>query len=82
MVTHERWCPSPVLALLTLIVLSPAKVVAQDSMRDLVPVPLSLSEIVDKMTEKNAERAKALKHYRGRRIYHQLDYKGFYHTAT
>jgi len=35
-----------------------------------------LSEIVDNMTEKNAERAKALQHYRSRRIY-QLDYKGF-----
>jgi hypothetical protein len=76
MITHERWGPSPVLALFALIVLSPLRVVAQDSMRDLVAVPLSLSEIVDKMTEKNAERAKTLKHYRGRRIY-QLDYKGF-----
>ena len=76
MATHERWCPSPVLALLTLIVLSPATVVAQDSVRDLVAAPLSLSEIVDKMAEKNAERAKALEHYRSRRIY-QLDYQGF-----
>jgi hypothetical protein len=76
MATQERWCPSPVLALLTLIVLSPVRVVAQDSMRNPVAAPLSLSEIVDHMTEKNAERAKALEHYRSRRIY-QLDYKGF-----
>jgi hypothetical protein len=37
---------------------------------------LTLSEVVDKLTEKNAERAGALEGYRGRRFY-QVDYNGF-----
>jgi hypothetical protein len=65
-----------VLALLTLIALSSATSSAQDPPRDGIAAPPSLSEIVDNMTEKNAERTKALEHYRGMRTY-QLDYKGF-----
>jgi hypothetical protein len=76
MIDQQRWRLSLVLALLMLIVLSPAAGAAQDPVRNSIATPLSLSEIVDKMTEKNAERAKALEHYRGRRIY-QLDYRGF-----
>jgi hypothetical protein len=76
MVTRGRWCPSPVVALLALIMLSPARVVAQDPAQNLEAARLSLSEIVDRMTEKNAKRAEALRHYRGRREY-QLDYRGF-----
>jgi hypothetical protein len=37
---------------------------------------LTASEIVDRMVEKNAERAAALERYRGRRHY-QIDYSGF-----
>jgi len=37
---------------------------------------LTLSEVVGKLTEKNAQRAKALERYRSRRSY-QLDYTGF-----
>jgi len=37
---------------------------------------LPLSEVVDRLTEKNAERAKALERYTSRRTY-QLDYAGF-----
>jgi hypothetical protein len=37
---------------------------------------LTLSEVVDRLTEKNAERAQALEQYRSRRSY-ELDYTGF-----
>jgi hypothetical protein len=37
---------------------------------------LTLSQVVENLVQKNAERAKALENYRGRRIY-KLDYKGF-----
>src|SRR5437016_9619190 len=40
---------------------------------------LTLSEVVENLVQKNAERAKALQSYRGKRIY-KLDFKGF-HTA-
>ena len=76
MIAQARCYLSCVLVLLLSIMLSPAKGVAQDPVRDGIAAPLSLSQIVDEMTERNAERAKALEHYRGRRIY-QLDYKGF-----
>jgi len=36
----------------------------------------SLSQVVEKLVQKNAERAKALENYRGKRIY-KIDYKGF-----
>jgi hypothetical protein len=35
-----------------------------------------VSQIVDKLSERDAKRARALEHYQGRRIY-QPDYKGF-----
>ncbi len=38
--------------------------------------PLTASEIVDRMVEKNLERTEALERYRGRRHY-QIDYSGF-----
>ena len=42
-----------------------------------MPVPtLTLSQVVEKLVQKNAERARALQSYRGKRIY-QLDYQGF-----
>ena len=41
--------------------------------------PLTLSQVVEKLVQKNAERAKALESYRGKRIY-KIDYEGF-HTA-
>jgi hypothetical protein len=37
---------------------------------------LTLSQVVEKLIQKNTERAKALESYRGKRIY-KLDYKGF-----
>jgi hypothetical protein len=50
--------------------------VAQDSAPGAAPARLSLSEIVDNLAKTNAQRAKNLEHYQGRREY-QLDYKGF-----
>ena len=37
---------------------------------------LTLSQVVEKLVQKNAERAKALESYRGKRTY-KIDYKGF-----
>ena len=37
---------------------------------------LTLSQVVERLVQKNAERAKALESYRGKRIY-KIDYKGF-----
>jgi len=41
-----------------------------------VEPPLTLPQVVEKLTQRNAERAKALESYHGKRIY-QLEYKGF-----
>jgi hypothetical protein len=41
-----------------------------------VESPLTLPQVVEKLTQRNAERAKALESYHGKRIY-QLEYKGF-----
>jgi hypothetical protein len=37
---------------------------------------LTLSQVVEKLTQRNAERAKALESYHGKRVY-ELEYKGF-----
>jgi len=76
MLIHGCRRNTPVLALLGLLALSTTNVAAQNSASSAGGGHPSLSEIVDKMTERNAERAKALEHYQGRREY-QLDYKGF-----
>ncbi len=49
---------------------------AQASENDIEKAPLTLSQVVERMAEKNAEREKSLEHYQGRRSY-ELDYKGF-----
>jgi hypothetical protein len=72
MISHERYT----LVLLAVIALSPIRIVAQDPAQDLGTTRLALSNIVDLMTAENAERAKTLAHFQGRREY-QLDYKGF-----
>lgn len=64
------------LGYMALILLSPNGGAGQVPDNNLGKTPLTLSQIVDNLTERDAERAKALKHYQGRRIY-QLDYKGF-----
>ena len=76
MATRGHVRSSLVVAALASALLLPGKGVAQDQRQPPAPAPLTLSEIVARMTEKNAQRAKALEHYQGRRIY-QLDYKGF-----
>ena len=49
---------------------------AQAPARILVEPRLTLSQVVEKLVQKNAERAKALESYRGERVY-DLEYKGF-----
>jgi hypothetical protein len=77
MVTYGRESAYLSVALLAAMLVTPYGVIAQDSTHDAASVHLSLAEIVNNMTDRNAERAKALGHYQGRREY-QVDYKGFY----
>ena len=62
--------------LITLIAWSPATLFAQSPGRVPVEPQLTLSQVVEKLVQKNAERAKALESYRGKRVY-ELEYKGF-----
>jgi len=63
--------------LLLLALLWPAGARAQSSAPQPVIEPrMSLPQVLDKLVEKNAERADALQKYQGRRTY-MLDYKGF-----
>ena len=64
-----------ILACLVCLLLSANTGFAQGSVIGPGPRRLTLSEVVGRLTEKNAERAEALERYRGRRTY-QLDYKG------
>jgi hypothetical protein len=41
-----------------------------------IPTVLTLPQVVEKLLERNAQRAKALQSYRCKRVY-DLDYKGF-----
>jgi hypothetical protein len=81
----ERWSSMTIrgrsrlslsLGYMVLILLSPNSGVGQAPDNNFGEAPLTLSQVVDKLAEKNAERAKALEHYQGKRMY-QLDYKGF-----
>ena len=47
---------------------------AQETTR--TPTELTLAQVVEKLLQRNAERAKALESYRSKRTY-ELDYKGF-----
>jgi hypothetical protein len=58
------------------VVLSPVGTSAQGPPAIAAEPRLTLSQVVEKLVQKNAERAKALESYRGRRIY-TIDYKGF-----
>jgi hypothetical protein len=68
----------PLLATLFLTaIVWPVRARAQSSVpRQIVESRLNLSDVLDKMVEKNAERADALQKYQGRRIY-ALVYTGF-----
>ena len=64
-------------SLLLLILVWPARARAQSSPpQELIEPRLNLSKVLDKLVEKNAERADALQKYQGRRLY-TLDYTGF-----
>ena len=67
----------PLAPLLLLLLVWPARTRAQSSVPQVVIEPrLDLSQVMDKLVEKNAERADALQKYQGRRFY-TLDYTGF-----
>lgn len=63
-------------ALIALIAWSQTITSAQVPARILVEPRLTLSQVVEKLVQKNAERAKTLENYRGKRVY-ELEYKGF-----
>jgi hypothetical protein len=63
--------------LLLLLLLWPARARAQSSIPpEIIEARLNLSQVLDKLVEKNAERADALQSYQNRRLY-GLDYAGF-----
>lgn len=63
-------------ALIALVVWSPLITFAQEPARTMAEPPLTMSQVVEKLVQKNAERAKALENYRGKRVY-ELEYTGF-----
>ena len=58
------------------VVLTPMEMIAQAPAAPSAEPRLTLSEVVDTLVRKNAERAEALESYRGKRTYH-LEYTGF-----
>jgi len=73
MVVHGRRCLSLIAAA---VAFSPVGTSAQVPKAIAAEPPLTLSQVVENLVQKNAERAKALESYRGKRIY-KIDYKGF-----
>lgn len=66
-----------IVSLLLLFLVCPAKGHAQSSISQaIIESRLNLSQVLDNLVEKNAERAEALQKYQGRRFY-SLDYTGF-----
>ncbi len=63
-------------ALTTLIAWSQCIAFAQEPARTPVEPALTLPQVIEKLIQKNAERAKALENYRGKRVY-VLEYAGF-----
>jgi outer membrane lipoprotein-sorting protein len=63
-------------AIVAPIVLLPVRASAQAPAGIEADRQLTLSQVVEKLVQKNAERAKALESYRGKRTY-KIDYKGF-----
>src|ERR1700719_497033 len=67
----------PIAPLLLLLLVCPARARAQSSIpQELIESRLNLSQLLDRLVEKNAERADALQKYQGRRTY-SLVYTGF-----
>jgi outer membrane lipoprotein-sorting protein len=71
-----RKCLSLMVVLITLMAWAQTIAFAQTPSRILVEPRLTLSQVVEKLVQKNAERAKALESYRAKRVY-ELEYKGF-----
>jgi hypothetical protein len=73
----KRYSRSPIAPLLLLILAWPTMGHAQSSVPPaMIDSRLNLLQVLDKLVEKNAERADALQKYQGRR-YYRLDYTGF-----
>ena len=71
---HSRLTTAP---LLLLILLWPGGARAQSSApQEIMEARLNLSQVLDRLVEKNTERAEALQSYQSRR-YYRLDYTGF-----
>lgn len=67
----------PIAPVLLLLLVWPASARAQSSIpQALIESRLNLSQVMDKLVQKNMERADALQSYQGRR-YYRLDYTGF-----
>ena len=67
----------PIASLLLLILVWPARAHAQSTNpQEVIGHGLNLSQVMDKLVEKNAERADALQKYQSRRFY-SMDYTGF-----
>jgi hypothetical protein len=79
MFLHRRLHPHLVLAWTALILLQSDRAVAQIPSQSSSKPGLSASDIVDRMTERNAERSRALERYQNRRSY-RLEYAGFPET--
>jgi hypothetical protein len=76
MVVRGRRCFFLFAALIVPIAVTPVWMPAQTPAGIPAEPQLTLQQVVEKLVQKNAERAKALESYRGKRIY-QLDYSGF-----
>jgi hypothetical protein len=76
MTIRGRACFALVLGCLACLLSSVNSGFAQDSTPASSEAPLSVSDVVERLTVKSAERALALERYRSRRTY-QLDYTGF-----
>jgi hypothetical protein len=67
----------PIAPLLLLLLVCPARARAQSSIpQELIESRLNLSQLLDRLVERNAERADALQKFQGRRVY-SLVYTGF-----
>jgi hypothetical protein len=67
---------SIIVALFATLALSQQPTCAQEREKSLPAPPLTVSQVVEKLVEKNSERAKALESYTGQRDY-KIEYKGF-----
>ena len=76
MLVFERRHFYLIAALITLFAWSPAAVSAQAPPKTIPEPQPTLSQVVEKLVQKNAGRAEACQSYRGKRIY-VLDYQGF-----